>query len=270
MPRRTIYFAKITRDPQRRVFDQDFRTDILEAIDPELVEERYGRIWRFSRPVEVAETLVAGKLGFTHEGEQQQAEYDEVRQDFVTVQAPARQTVFSHFVIATDLEVMAFEDRGREIRRQSFLGAFQGLLHEGDFLASVEELTDPASLADWVASVDRVVRLKAVVHNPNPGWVRPAGAVRALVEQSGAETADVTVTASPDGALDTGAEWIDEVLDQVSTEGQGKMAAVGYRGEHESRWTTGQRVRTETLEEDPGDDSLSIWRRIAGKLREVL
>ena len=270
MPRRTVFFAKITREPQRRLFDRDFRTDMLAAIDPDLVHTRYNRTWRFSRPVEIDDQHIAGKLGFTHVGEQEQTEYDEEAQDFITTQAPARQTFFSHFVIDTDAEVIAFEDRGRLIRRRSFLGAFEGLLAEGDFLATVEELTDPASLREWAAGVDRVVRIKAVVHNPNPGWVEDAGAIREIVEETEADVADVTVKASQDGGLNVDAEWIDGAMSQVSEHGQGRMSALGFRGDRETRWTTGQQVRTDSIDEDPTDDSQTIWQRLIGKIRDIL
>lgn len=157
-----------------KLLDQTFRHDILAAIDPGLKATRYGRRWRFARPVE-AEGVVLGKLGFTHEGEEPLTEYDEEKQDFVTALAPARQTHFSHFVVDTDAEVMAFEDRGTLIRRQSFAGAFESLLQEGGFDASLDVLTDPASLREWAQTV-RVTRIHATVRNPNPGWVDDAGA----------------------------------------------------------------------------------------------
>ena len=142
MPRRTVYFAKVTRGAQVTMADRaSFRDAILEALDPQHKVERYGRTWRFSRPIDQVE-FILGKLGFTHEGEQEQTDYDEDAKDFVTALAPARQTFFSHFVIDTAAEVVAFEDRGRLIRRQSFMGAFDGLLEAAGLNVAVDALTD--------------------------------------------------------------------------------------------------------------------------------
>lgn len=269
MPRRTVYFAKVTRGAQVTMADRaSFHDTILEALDPQHKVERYGRTWRFSRPIDQVE-FILGKLGFTHEGEQEQTDYDEDAKDFVTALAPARQTFFSHFVIDTAAEVVAFEDRGRLIRRQSFMGAFDGLLEAAGLNVAVDALTDPASLREWAESVERVVRIRATVQNPNPGWVDDAGAVRQLIEETDAESVDVTAKASQEHGLNVGARWVDGALQQISAEGQGSMSAIGVRGERESRWTSGQRVRSEELEESPQDASETIWSRIVDILRGV-
>jgi hypothetical protein len=267
VPRRTVLFAKITRDPQRRLFDQDFRADMLAATNPQNKTTRYNRTWRFSRPVEVDAEHIAAKLGFTHEGNQERIEYDEEAEDFVVTEARESETVYSHFVIDTTSEVMAFEVGGA-IERQSFLGAFKNLLDEADFPATVELLTDPAGLRQWAETVDRVVTIRAVVHNPNPGWAADAGAVRELVQQAEAAVADVTVKASQDGALNVEAAWVNGALQQISTEGQGRMSATGIRKQRESRWVSGQRVRTDSIDEEPGEPAESVWRRLIVKIKD--
>jgi len=269
VPRRTVLFAKITRDPQQRMFDQDFHTDILRAINPRLVTTRYGRTWRFSRPVDLDADHIAAKLGFTHEGDEERIEYDEEAEDFVVTAARARETVYSHFAIDTTAEVMAFEIGGA-IERQSFLGAFNRLLRDGNFPADVDVLTDPAGLRQWADTVDRVVTIRAVVHHPNPGWAADVGAVKEVIEQADAEVADVTVKASQDAGLNVEANWVNGALQQISTEGQGRMSATGRRGERESRWVSGQRVRMDSIDEEPGETADSIWRRLVEKIREAL
>src|SRR5450759_1630667 len=202
MPRRTVFFAKVTREPQRRLMGRvEFYDDLLLALDPDKKVSRYGRRWRFSRPVGTDREFILGKLGFTHEGEEERTEYDETSKDFVTALALAEETFFSHFAIDASSEVIAFEQRGTLIRRQSFVGAFQGLLGESGLVATVESLGDPASLAEWAVTVERVTRLHALVKNPNPGWVEDAGALRELVLQTDAESLDVTVKASQGAGL---------------------------------------------------------------------
>ncbi len=269
MSRRIIDFAKITRAKQMRLANTaDFHSDLLRAIDPANTVTRFGRTWRFSRPVDQDGAFLLGKLGFTHLGEEQRSDYDETKQDFVTAMAPARQTFFSHFVVDTNKEVIAFEERGRLIKRRSFLGAFSGLLVAADFEARVEVLTDPAALREWAETVTRVVRLQTTVRNPNPGWVRDAGAIRQLVEETDAESAAVTVKAAPGAGINVTAPWIEEALQQITAEGQGTMSALGIRPDgHEDRWTSGQRPRSDSLEEDVADDSGTIWQRLVGRLR---
>lgn len=261
-----MYFAKVTRAAQLKLEDRDFGADLLRAINPSHKVIRYGRLWRFARPAEV-DGFILGKLGFTHEGEEQRTEYDERAQDFVTDMAPASQTYFSHWVADVATEVLAFEDRGRLIRRQSFIGAFQGLTEIADFDASVELLSDPTSLGAWAATVERVLRIRAVVHNPNPGWVRDAGAIRQLVVETDAESADITVKAAPEAGLNVTAEWVSGALQQISHEGQGTMTAMGVRHGRESRWTLGDRPRMEKLDEDLEDESATIWSKIIELLR---
>jgi hypothetical protein len=267
--RRIIDFAKITRAKQLRLANTgDFHADLLRAIDPTNKVKRYGRTWRFSKPAGGDREFILGKLGFTHEGEEARTDYDEDAQDFITAVAPARQTFFSHFVADSGTEVIAFEERGRLIRRKSFLAAFEGLLVEADFEATVDVLTDPAALQEWAKTVDRVVSLRAFVKNPNPGWVRDAGAIRQFVEETDAATAAVTVKAAEGAGINVTAPWVGGALQQISEEGQGSMSAIGIRQDgHEDRWTNGQRPRTDSLEEDPTDDSDTIWQRLIGRLR---
>lgn len=269
MASRTIYFAKITRAQQLRLANTaDFYADLMRAIEPNNVITRYERTWRFSKPAEEDHAFILAKLGFTHVGEEEQIDWDDQAQDFITAMAPARQTYFSHFVVDAEKEVIAFEERGRLIKRKAFIGAFRGLLNLADFEARVEILSDPAALREWAETMDRVIRLKAVVRNPNPGWVRDAGAIRQVVEDAGAESAVVTVKASIGASINVLAPWIEESLEQISSEGQGSMSAIGVRPDgHEDRWTNGQRPRTDSLEEEPADESETIWQRLISRLR---
>lgn len=267
MPRRSIYFAKLTRSKQVKLADHDFRTDVFVAIDPRQIATRYGRTWRFARPHEDNSAFLLGKLGFTHQGEEERINYDEATQDFVTDLEPARQTFFSHFVIDYSTEVVGFEERGRLILKQSFIGAFEDLLRAADFDAQVELLGDPASFRDWAHTVERVVRIRAVVVSPNPGWVQDAGAIRQVVEEADAERVELAARATPDAGLNVDAPWIHGALHQITREGQGSVAAVGLRNDRESRWISGQRLRVETLEEEPFDDSGTIWTKMVGLLK---
>lgn len=262
--RRTVFFAKVTR--KLRLFDRSFGEDFLEAVQPGGSVTRYHRTWRFSRPRLTQSQFIRGKLGFVQLGEEEIADYDEKLQDFVTRKSVARQAHYSHFVADTDTEILAFEERQPDIRRQSFLGAFRGLIALADFEADVELLSDASSFPEWASKVDRVTRVRAVVHRPNPGYAEDAHAIRDLIEQSGAETVEVLAKPAPGASLDPTAEWIQGALTQVSEHGQGTVAATGQRGESLTQWISERRVRMESIEEEASEESNTIW----GKLQERL
>lgn len=77
----------------------------------------------------------------------------------------------------------------------------------------------------------------------------------------------MTVKAAQEAGLNVDAGWVDGALHQISQHGQGSMSALGYKGKQESRWTSGQRARTETIDEEPSDSSPTIWGRLIAVLR---
>ena len=269
MAERTIYFAKITRQPQRRLFDTDFHHDLLAALIPAQHVTRYHRDWRFSRPTEIGTDFITGKLGFVRRAPTAATTYDDAIQDFVTTQALADEGSFTMYAVDTNREVVAFEDRPPDIRRQSFVGAFRALLDENDFPAAVEPLTDPNDFDRWAASVDRVVRVRAVVHSPNPEWHAGAELVRRIVQESAAERAEVVAVARPDTGLDARAPWIDGALQQVAEHGQGKVSATGVARGIKTTWESWTRLRTSTIHENETTTPQQVWEWLLSKLRDL-
>ncbi|MFP5343553.1 MAG: hypothetical protein ACLGIJ_11615 [Candidatus Limnocylindria bacterium] len=268
MADRTVYFAKITRGPQVGLFDRSLLGDIVTAIDPHKQVTRYNKTWRFSRPATLEDRFVLGKLGFVRTAPAAETTYDEEREDFVTTVGVANEGSFSMFVIDGEREILSFEERPPDINQQAFLGAFRRLLEEAGFPATVELLTDPRDYAQWVATVDRVVRVRAVVYNPNPGWSEDAGALREVVEQAEAERAEVVAVAPDDGSLNARAPWIEGALDQIAEHGQGQLSAIGVEGELRVRWKTGQVVRTATIRDEDADSPEGVWGWLANKIRD--
>jgi hypothetical protein len=262
---RTVYFAKIRREA--RLFDRSFEEDILEALDPHLVVTRYRRSWRFSRPQRV-DGFIAAKLGFVRITPAAETTYDEELEDFVTTEGIATQGSFSMFVIDAAQEIIAFEERRPDIRLQSFLGNFKALLAVADFRATVELLRDQSGFHEWAASLDRLVRVRAVVHAPNPGWNEDAGAFRTFVEDANAERAEVVAIAPDDGVLNAEARWISGALDQIAEQGQGKVTAVGYDGQEQRRWESGTRLRTTQIRDEDADTAEDVWGWLMRKVRE--
>lgn len=269
MAERTVYFAKITRSPQGGLFDLSFLLDITAAIDPHLHVTRYSKTWRLSRPATLEDRFVLGKLGFVRTAPAAETTYDEEREDFVTTLGVANEGSFSMFVIDATREILAFEERPPDIKQQAFLGAFRRLLEEARFDASVELLTDPRDFAEWVATVERVVRVRAVVHDPNPGWNEDAGALREIVEQAAAERAEVVAVAPEGGSLNAMAPWIEGALDQIAEHGQGQLAAVGIEGEARVRWRSGKVLRSATIRDEDADSPEGVWGWITRKIRDI-
>lgn len=266
MAERTVYFAKIAREP--RLFDRSFAEDISEALDPRHTATRYGRTWRFSRPVSLETGHIAGKLGFVRTSPAEETTYDEALEDFVTTVGVASEGSFSMFVIDPAREIIAFEERPPNIRLQSFLGAFRALLAEADFMASVDLLRDQSGFVEWASALDRLVRVRAVVHAPNPGWNEDAGAFRQVVEQANAERAEVVAVAPDDGTLDPDARWIHGALGQIAEQAHGKLTAAGYSGEVRLRWESGTRLRTTVIRDEDAGTPEGVWGWIVRKLRE--
>jgi hypothetical protein len=133
----------------------------------------------------------------------------------------------------------------------------------------VELLTDPRDFGEWVATVERVVRVRAVVHSPNPGWNEDAGALREIVEQAAAEKAEVVAVAPDEGSLNADASWITGALGQIAEHGQGQLTAVGVEGEARVRWRTGTVVRTVAIRDEDADSPEGVWAWIIRKIRDI-
>lgn len=247
MADRTVYFAKITRQPG--LWDAAFKEWLLEVIDPKTEVTRYRRTWRFSRPHVTEDTFVAGRLGYVKTTAARETIYDETVEDFFVVEGIASEGSFSNFVVDTASEIVAFEERPPDIEVGSFVNNFRAILASHGDNVRLELLADPAEFPAWASTVDRVVEVSATVHRPNPGWNEDAGAIREVVEQSDAEEAHVRVEAPEEGSIDPNAQWIRGAIGQVAEHGQGKVAAVGIRGEDKVRWRSGQSRRTATMPE---------------------
>jgi hypothetical protein len=267
MADRDVYFAKITRGPQTGAFDRSFADDIFEVLDPRHHATRYGRRWRVSRP-RLEDGFVVGKDGFVRTSPTPETRYDEELEDFVTDEAMANEGSFSMFAIDTATEIMAFEERLPAIRRQSFLGAFKGLLNHADFRASVTVLPDPTEFGEFVRSVDRLQRIRAVVFAPNPQYKQGAKNFEEIIDSANAQRAEVVAVARPDESLNPDADWVQGALDQISSDGKGTLKASGIRNGHKSVWSLGAKLLIDVITEDDAQSPEGVWEWLKGKIRE--
>ena len=258
MPDCEVYFAKITRGPQTGAFDRSFAEDILDALDPSHQATRYQRRWRVSRPRHEVD-FVVGKLGFVRTSPAAETRYDEEEEDFITAESVANEGSFSMFAIDTRTEIMAFEERPPYIRRQSFLGAFKSLLQAADFRASVTLLPDPTEFREFVESVDRIQRIRAVVFSPNPGFRQDARNFQEIIESANAQRAELVAVAKGDGTLNADAPWVGGALDQIASEGKGSLKGIGVREGHRRSWTLGARLQVDVITEGDGTTQQEVW-----------
>lgn len=192
--------AKVSRKPgQQSLFQRSYEEDLLAAINPDNQEERYGRVWRFSRPRQRQRFLV-GRLGFIGKEPGTETFYDEQRKDFVDQPLVLGKGYYSHWVADLDSHLMVFELKPPKIEVQSFIGAFDGLLSSPTELAfTLELLQEPRKFYEWAGTVQRVTSFKAVMRAPNPGWGNRADDIYAdLIRGTNADRVVVELKKEPD------------------------------------------------------------------------
>ena len=268
---RTVTFAKVVRaGTQATVFERSFAEDIVNAISPDVRIRRYGRLWRVSKPREL-DGFVAAKLGFERTGRGHAVSYDERVQDFVVMEQPSEQGNFVHFVIDLPRQVLAFEEKPPDIKRQSFLGALSALLNQSQYQFEIQPLPDLADFQEWLQTVDRVVRFHAVLKRPNPEWRERTQKVRELIESTGAD--QVALDARVNNPQQTGLEVQKSILgDAVEHAGGGyaKVVATGVDEDKIKRFNSAQNIRSTEIEESPDEDSESIFQKIIRTAKELL
>ena len=246
--------------------------DLVAALSPDSHVERYNRSWRFSRPRRLDGWLL-GKMGFERLGERAGSTYDEELKDFVPITRVNEQVSFSHFVIELNSQTIAFEEKPPDIRRQSFIGAFQALTGVAGLRFSLDLLSDAEDFREWLGTIDRLVRVRVVVRRPNPDWTEVPELLRRLLEPSNAEEADVTLWTGDDDSesgLVVDGTVIDDAAGYVAA-GHGTLRARGRApGGRNREFSSERNVRSVQIEEDVADDSESIFERIRGRLDELL
>jgi hypothetical protein len=267
---RTVYFAKISRDPTlwNHSFVEDMNYALLSDDRAEGVT-RYGKTWHVSQPEQLDDGFLAAKLGFVRTTSRNATTWDAERRDFVITEGMATEGSFAVFVIDLEREIIAFEIRPPDITLTGFLGAFRKLLATAGVRARVELLPDPREWRQFVSSVERVVRVTAVIHDPNPRWRPGAENLRAIVEGADAERGTVTATARENGALNTDAEWIDAAVTHVAEHGKGDVRATGVTNGETTKWSLSARLQISLIHDVERLDVSDIARAIVERLRSL-
>jgi hypothetical protein len=266
---RTVYYAKITREHDLWTESHTFRDDIEVALNPDRPVTRYRKTWHVSEPEVIEDRYIAGELGFERTSARNATTWDPDSRHFVTTEGVATEGSFANFVIDTEREIIGFETIGPDIALKGFLGALKKLLTDEGMRVRVELLADPRGWADFVASVDRVVRVRAVVYDPNPKWRRGSENLRAIVEESNAQKAEVTATAPKDGELNAGAQWIDAAIQHVAEHGDGDVKATAIDNGRKSTWSLKARLQVDVVRDEDAIAPAQVRSWILDRLRRL-
>lgn len=225
-----------------------FAEDIYVAIDPALTAARYNRTWRFSRPRTVEDEFLVGKLGFTSVATETRTDYDETLKDFVEQNLPARQGHYVQWALDLSSQIMAFETKPPDIKAQSFVGAFEGLLdHRPDLALTIEYIRESAKFYEWAEQMDRISRFRAVLRAPNPDFADLPRSIRNLLEGPNADRATVELGKEP-GSTES-LEIKDTMIQEMVEYGQRGYSTVVARGAKNGRQRVFDSKRTVASEQ---------------------
>ena len=229
MARLLIFFSKMAYKAQRTLFQGGFTSDIEKAIDPDIVISRYGRMWRFSKPIYKHE-FVMGKLGYMTSGKETKTYYDEKRKDFIEQPVDMKQGHYVQWVVDLSTQVIAFETKPPDIRYQSFVGAFKDLLNENpDTNLTIESIVESDKFFEWAKKVDRVTKFTAKLRTPNPDFASRPRIIRELLEDTDADSAKVEINKNRESDETLNTEKTIRDLVEYGEEGYSTVIAHGFK-----------------------------------------
>lgn len=266
----TVIMVRIARKPGHgALFDRTFGEDIREALDPNVIARRYGRSWRLSRPVELDDGFLAGKLGFTRNRDETEVQYDESVQDFVEHPTTTPNAIFAHWVLDLNSQLMAFETRPPDIKAGSFIGALSDILEANEnYPFTVEPLTEEEAFFDWIAGVEKLIHFKAVMRPPNPHWGDRMSQLEGILEPTEADEATIDLKIDPErpeGLVVPGT--IIEQAARHSEAGYGTVTADAVAGGERRRFVSKQKMRVRKIAEPIVDGTTALWQALMDLLR---
>jgi hypothetical protein len=251
----------VDRRPSQLSFAHErFPDALLRALDPDRAVSYYGREWRLSAP-RLTDGIVTAQLGFRRRKRHEEVDYDERTHEWVSMESPARQGNFSHFVVDLNSQLITFEDRGEDLSRNSFVGAMSRFLATSGLEMNL--ISDVRQFEAWLAEVDRVTRFRATLRAPNPGYSRRAQQVRELAAETEAER--LTLEATSDEGLRVKGTILEGAADTAAM-GNGEFKASGFSGRARKFFDSTKRYLSGVVEVGDADTSDVIF----SKLRELL
>lgn len=271
MPQMLVFFSRVAYKPQltldRGLYQRGFADDVQKAINPDLTVTRYGRKWRLSLPKTIDETFTVGKLGFVSSTTETRTDYDEDRKDFIEQLMDSRQGHYVQWAIDLSTQMVAFETKPPDIKFQSFIGAFKGLLDESPEIGlTLEQILESAKFFEWAERIDRIIKFTASIRAPNPDFESRTQIVRELLEETNAVYAKVELRS--DQTLNT--ENTIHDLVEYGEDGYSTIVAHGEEKGQQRIFDSRRKVAAERVD-IPISVTLNvdtIWTRIINALRK--
>ncbi len=268
--KRQVSVAKVNRR-SLTLLDHDWSEDLLAALDPDRTTVRYNRRWRLSQP-EVRDGYVQGQLGFVRPSAVESVDYNEAEHRYQVEAGWAVAGSFTHFVIDLGSQLMAFEERPPDIRRQSFLGAFKSLMDSSATPFDLELVSDPRSLDAWLSDVETVTRFHATIHPPNPEWRDRVEEVRQIVTSTNADPLTIEAKSDP-GQDGRGLNIKETVLEGVADHaaaGNGRYRLTGLKASSRRFFDSARRLVTGEFHLSADDWEDTIYERLKSTLQQLL
>jgi hypothetical protein len=255
-----VYRLRIVPDAQQSLLETTGE-QILARVATGNRVTTYQRTWIVG-PTEFADGVLSGRIGY--QGEDGTAEiWDDAAQDFVETAVP--QGLTAPFAIDLDALSVAVQPRGGLIKVQSLVNAFERLLSVEPEKWKLVGFKTPLPLAEWKASVDRIVSVKFVVKVPNPNY-HGATNVQELIEVFAAQ--NVSLEAQNPNGVDLDSPIVEETEGHIAR-GYGEAEYHGIRKTdgHETVYSTaiGSEEQYEESAVDPATGEVST-----DNLRQIL
>jgi hypothetical protein len=252
------------RPSQLSLMHERFPEALERALDPDR-RVTYYREWRLSEPqVRATDGMLHAQLGFRRRKRQEEVDYDEERHEWVSSEAPARQGNFAHFVVDLETQLVAFEDRGSDLQRDSFLNVLGRFLEVSGL--EVNLISDARGFETWLNEVDMVTKFRVTLRPPNPGYSKRAKEVRALAGEVEADR--LTIEAESRNGLNVRDTLLDGAADTAAM-GNGNFKATGFVGEHRRFFDSAKRFVSGAIEVAQGDSSSTIASKIRDLMRDI-
>lgn len=246
---------------QTELFDRgSFADAMVRVLDPHVVNQKYGRLWRVSRP-KVAVEFIHGRLGFSRSKAAEAVVYDEKALDFVTEPVPTEDGRFAHFSIGIASQILVFETVPGSIDREVFVSRFSDFIRMTDEPYELRAISDDDSFEKWKARVDRVTRLAVAVARPNPDVTKATERTLQKLVDINADKMEIKVESAQPGGINTGPEAISDPIEHALS-GYGRARAVGVRGAQEVEFDSQTTARSRLVELGPEGTSDDTFARL--------
>jgi hypothetical protein len=265
-------------------FGEDFLTRLEDGVV--LAGHWWKHEWRLGdiEPRKDSEEVVlqiSGKFGWYDETATVDAPppYDEQTHSWADETATAPQGVLALFIIDVASQTMAITSRAGDVSVPGFCNALTNLLNQAEMLASqrsqgrravrewlAEPIAERGTFETWVATMDRVVRVSAQFHRPNP---RSNDDIEPVIEFLNGLKASSGSLAAKGEQLDPYGHPIMVAAIAMQENDYGSVNAEGIKENDERTFSSRDHPLQDRIKPDPQDPRLSLSGLLATMLRAL-